>query len=53
METQNLSKELKYVKNGLFWYIPAFYATKLRIASKIHYLSKEVKYVKKGLFCFL
>ncbi|MPC75829.1 hypothetical protein E2C01_070227 [Portunus trituberculatus] len=43
-------KELKYVKNGLFWCILAFYATKLRIAGKTHYLYEEVKYVKKGLF---
>ncbi|MPC87243.1 hypothetical protein E2C01_082100 [Portunus trituberculatus] len=35
----NLFKELKYVENGLFWCIPAFHATKLRIAGKTHYLS--------------
>ncbi|MPC29342.1 hypothetical protein E2C01_022570 [Portunus trituberculatus] len=33
-----LSKELKYVKNGLFWFIQAFYAPKLRNASKTLYL---------------
>ncbi|MPC89878.1 hypothetical protein E2C01_084840 [Portunus trituberculatus] len=37
-------------KNVLFWCIPVFYATKLRIAGKKHYLSNELKYVKKGLF---
>ncbi|MPC38701.1 hypothetical protein E2C01_032213 [Portunus trituberculatus] len=26
-----MSKELKYVKNGLFWCIPAFYVIKLSI----------------------
>ncbi|MPC94222.1 hypothetical protein E2C01_089379 [Portunus trituberculatus] len=46
-KTHYLSKELKYVKNVLLWYIPAFYATKLRIAGKTYYLSKELKYVKK------
>ncbi|MPC75855.1 hypothetical protein E2C01_070252 [Portunus trituberculatus] len=30
----SLYKERKYVKNELFWCIPAFYATKLRITSK-------------------
>ncbi|MPC81985.1 hypothetical protein E2C01_076627 [Portunus trituberculatus] len=41
----------KYVKIcKKFWYIPAFYVTKLRIAGKTHSLYKEVKYVKKGLF---
>ncbi|MPC65681.1 hypothetical protein E2C01_059819 [Portunus trituberculatus] len=39
-----LSKELKYVKNGLFWCIPAFYASKTKNAGKSHYLSKELKY---------
>ncbi|MPC65682.1 hypothetical protein E2C01_059819 [Portunus trituberculatus] len=37
-------------KNGLFWCISAFYATKIRIAGKTHYKSKELKYVKSGLF---
>ncbi|MPD03901.1 hypothetical protein E2C01_099559 [Portunus trituberculatus] len=45
-----MSKELKYVKNGLFLCISAFYVTKLRIAGKTHYLSKDVKYVKNGVF---
>ncbi|MPD05883.1 hypothetical protein E2C01_101654 [Portunus trituberculatus] len=39
-----------YVKNGLFWSIPAFYEPKLRNAGKTQYLSKELKYVKNGLF---
>ncbi|MPC65306.1 hypothetical protein E2C01_059439 [Portunus trituberculatus] len=42
--------ELKYVQNGLFWCIPAFYALILRNAGKTHYLSKELKYVKNGVF---
>ncbi|MPC76457.1 hypothetical protein E2C01_070870 [Portunus trituberculatus] len=49
-KTHCLSKKLKYIKNGLFWCIPAFYVTTLRIADKTHYLSKEVKYVKNGIF---
>ncbi|MPC46401.1 hypothetical protein E2C01_040122 [Portunus trituberculatus] len=43
-------KKLKYVINELFWCIPEFFATKLRIAGKKLYLSKELKYVKNGLF---
>ncbi|MPC96387.1 hypothetical protein E2C01_091646 [Portunus trituberculatus] len=45
-----LCKKRKYVKNGLFWCILAFYATKLIIPGKTHYLSKKLKYVKNGLF---
>ncbi|MPC44867.1 hypothetical protein E2C01_038548 [Portunus trituberculatus] len=37
----------KYVKNGLFWCILAFYAPNHRNASKTYYLSTELKYVKK------
>ncbi|MPC96265.1 hypothetical protein E2C01_091514 [Portunus trituberculatus] len=42
-KTHCLCKEPKNVKNGLFWCIVEFYATKLRIAGKTHYLSKELK----------
>ncbi|MPC64160.1 hypothetical protein E2C01_058272 [Portunus trituberculatus] len=46
-KTQNfyLCKEGKYVKNGLFWCILAFYATKRRIAGKTDYLPMEVIYL--------
>ncbi|MPD02204.1 hypothetical protein E2C01_097770 [Portunus trituberculatus] len=33
-KTRYLSKELKYVKNELFWCIPAFSTPKLRNAGK-------------------
>ncbi|MPC44866.1 hypothetical protein E2C01_038548 [Portunus trituberculatus] len=41
----------KYVKNGLFWCILAFYAPNHRNADKTHSSCKELKYVKNGLFC--
>ncbi|MPC41027.1 hypothetical protein E2C01_034607 [Portunus trituberculatus] len=40
LQRHYFSKELKYVQNCLFLCISAFYATKLRIAGKTHYLSK-------------
>ncbi|MPC72936.1 hypothetical protein E2C01_067250 [Portunus trituberculatus] len=36
-QTTYLSKELKHVKNGLYWCIPAFYAPTLLNTGKIHY----------------
>ncbi|MPC21757.1 hypothetical protein E2C01_014753 [Portunus trituberculatus] len=38
---------MKYVKNGLFWCILAFYSLKLRYAGKTHYLSNDLIYLKK------
>ncbi|MPC09195.1 hypothetical protein E2C01_001798 [Portunus trituberculatus] len=53
-KTYYFSKELNYVKNGLFRCIPAIFAPKLINTGKTlyltHYLSKELKYVKNGLF---
>ncbi|MPC75807.1 hypothetical protein E2C01_070204 [Portunus trituberculatus] len=38
MITHYLFKELKYVKNGLFWCFPSFYAPKLRNGSKTKFI---------------